>query len=202
MKLWSNRFAPSPRRVRMYCAEKGLSYELVEVDIAAREHLAPGYLAVNPVAELPAAEFDDGQRLTESLAICRRLEELHPEPPLFGRDGPERARVNQWIDRLMFRLYVPMSHVFKHTHAFWAGRLTQVPAWGELQRAEVLAELAALDRHLATSPFVAGPAFTMADVVAFTSIDFGKPSGIRVDPAQTHLHAWFEGIRARPSAKA
>jgi len=85
VKLYTNRFAPSPRRVRMYAAEKGIALELVEVDIAANAHRAPEYLAVNPLAELPTLERDDGTHLTESLAICRWLEEQHPEPSLFGR---------------------------------------------------------------------------------------------------------------------
>jgi glutathione S-transferase len=202
MKLYSNRFAPSPRRVRMYCAEKGLSIPLVEIDIAAREHESPGYRAVNPLAELPTLELDDGTRMTESVAICRYLEELHPEPPLFGRTAAERYEVNRWIDRLMTRMYVPTTHVFRHTHAFWAGRVTQVPAWGELQRETVLAEYAALDGVLAEREHVAGSAFTMADVVAFTTLEFGKPSNLRASPDQPHLQRWYESVKARPSAKA
>jgi glutathione S-transferase len=202
MKLYSNRFAPSPRRVRMYCAEKGVEIPLVEIDIAARAHQAPAYLAVNPLGELPTLELDDGTCLTESLAICRYLEELHPEPPLFGRTIAERYEVNRWIDRLMTRMYVPTTHVYRNTHAFWADRLTQVPAWGELQRAVVLEEYAALDRLLGTREYVAGPAFTMADVVAFTTLEFGKPSNLRASPDQVHLQRWYEAVKARPSAKA
>jgi glutathione S-transferase len=202
MKLYSNRFAPSPRRVRMYCAEKGLSIPVVEIDINARQHQAPEYLAVNPLAELPALELDDGTCLTESLAICRYLEELHPEPPLFGRTPAERYEVNRWIDRLMVRMYLPTTHVYRNTHAFWADRVAQVPAWGELQREAVLAEYAALDGVLAGREYVAGAAFTMADVVAFTALDFGKPSNLRAAPGQVHLQRWYDAVKARPSAKA
>jgi glutathione S-transferase len=202
MKLYSNRFAPSPRRVRMYCAEKGLPLELVEVDIASGQSRSPEYLAVNPLGELPTIEFDDGARMTESLAICRHLEELHPEPPLFGRSAAERRDVNRWVDRLMFRMYVPTTHVFQHTHAFWKGRIEQVPAWGELQRAAVLAEYAALDARLADREHVAGDAFSMADIVAFTTLEFGKPSNLRAGAEHPHLLRWYEAVRARPSAKA
>jgi len=163
----------------MYAAEKGLALELVEVDIAAGANRAPDYLAVNPLAELPTLERDDGSRLTESLAICRWLEERHPEPNLFGRGPEERAEVNRWIDRLLYRLYVPTTAVFRNCHPFWATRLTQVPAWGELQRAAVLAEYDALDAWLAARDWVASDRFTMADVVAYTAVDFGKPSGLR-----------------------
>ena len=202
MKLYTNRYAPSPRRVRMYAAEKGLALELVEVDIAAGEHRGVGYRAVNPLAEVPTLERDDGSRLTESLAICRWLEETHPEPNLFGRTPDERAEVNRWIDRLLFRLYVPTTHVFRNTHPFWATRLSQVPAWGEAQRAAVLAEYAALDTWLAGRDWIAGDRFTMADIVGYVAIDFGKPSGLRVGDAWPALKRWTEAVGSRPSARA
>ncbi len=202
MKLYTNRFAPSPRRVRMYAAEKGLALELVEVDIAAGENRAPQYLAVNALAEMPTLELDDGTRLTESLAICRWLEELHPDPDLFGRLPRERAAINSWIDRLMFRLYLPTTQVFRNTHAFWATRLKQVPEWGELQRQAVQAEYDALDAALAGRDYLARDSFSMADIVAFTAVDFGKPSGMRVGDSRPALRRWYEAVGARPSARA
>jgi glutathione S-transferase len=202
VKLYTNRYAPSPRRVRMYAAEKRLALETIEVDIAANANHAPDYLAVNPLGDLPTLERDDGTRLTESVAICRWLEEEHPEPNLFGRSPRERAEINRWIDRVMFRLYVPTTHVFRHCHPFWANRLTQLPAWGELQRAAVLAEYDALDGWLADRDFIASDRFTMADIVAYTSVDFGKPSGLRVGDARPALKRWYEAVGARPSARA
>ena len=202
MKLYSNRFAPSPRRVRMYAAERGIALDIVEIDIAAKEHLAPAYLAINPRGEVPTLERDDGSYLTESLAICRWLEERQPGPGLFGGDAAQRAAINSCIDALMFHLYVPTTHVFRHTHPFWAGRLTQVPAFGEEARKAVLAEYARLDAALADREFLVAGRFTMADVVAYTSVDFGKPSKLRPDPAQRHLQRWYEAIGARASARA
>jgi glutathione S-transferase len=202
MKLYTNRYAPSPRRVRMYAAEKGIPLELVEIDIANGEIAGAAYRAVNPLAEVPTLELDDGTRLTESMAICRYLEELHPTPPLFGGTPAERAEVNRWCDRLLFRMYVPTTHVFRHTHPFWAGRVVQVPQWGELQRAAVLAEYAALDARLADREYVAGDAFSMADVVAFTTLEFGKPSKLRPDESLAHVQRWYAAVKSRPSAAA
>lgn len=202
MKLYSNRFAPSPRRVRMYAAEKGIALDIVEIDIAAGAHQRPEYLAINPRAELPTLELPDGSHLCESIAICRWLEAEHPQPNLFGRDARERALIDQRIDQLMFRLYVPLTHVFRNTHPFWAERLTQVPAWGEQQRARVLAEYAALEDELAAAEYLVAGRFTVADIVAFTSIDFGKPSNLRLGEAQPNLQRWYAAINARPSARA
>ena len=105
-------------------------------------------LSPNPVGDLPTLVLDDGTVLTESLAICRHLEEIQPLPPLLGTDPRSRARVNETVDRLMFRLYVPATQAFRHTHAFWAERLTQVPAYGELAREAVRQELAWLESAL------------------------------------------------------
>ena len=202
MRLYSNRLAPSPRRVRMFAAEKAIPLDIVEIDIAAGDTQKAAYLSINPLGELPALERPDGTILNESLAICRWLEEQNPTPCLFGSTADERSDINAWIDRLMFRLYVPTTHVFRHTHPFWEKRLTQVPAWGELQRTAVLAEYAALDKHLTQKHFIVGEQFSMADIVAYTSIDFGKPSKLRVTEAMPELLRWYQNIGSRPSAQA
>ena len=140
LKLYTSPYAPSPRRVRMYAAEKGIALEYIDVSIADGGNRDAGFLTINPLGETPVLEREDGSRTTESLAICRWLEERHPDPDLFGADAEERLGVNRWIDRLMFRMYVPTVEVFRHTHTFWAGRVEQVPEFGELQRKAVRAE--------------------------------------------------------------
>lgn len=207
MKLYDNDFAPSPRRVRMFIAEKGLESRGVRitripVDIAANETQSAAFLEVNPLGEVPVLELDDGTRLRESLAICRYLEALHPEPCLFGATPLARARIEAMTLGLMFRVYVPTTHAFRHTHRFWQGRVTQIAEYGALARDQVLAEWQRIDSLLASRPFVAGDTFSFADIVAFTTLEFGKPSGIRLQPAQQHLSRWYAEIAARPSSKA
>ena len=185
----------------MFLAEKGLSIPTVTLDIAAGETGQAEFLAINPLGEVPVLELDDGTRLTESLAICRYLETLHPEPVLLGREALERAQLDALVLQLMFRLYVPTTHAFRHGHKFWAGRITQVPQYADLARQQVLGEWARIDATLATREFIGGDRFSFADIVAYTTLDFGKPSGIRVQPEQTHLARWQTAIAARPSAK-
>jgi glutathione S-transferase len=186
----------------MYAAEKGIALELVNVDIRKNETHSPDFLAVNPVGETPVLELPDGRLLTESLAICRYLDETHSGPDLFGVSTDERAEVNRWIDRLMFRLYVPMTHVFRHSHSFWEGRIPQVPAYGDVARAQVLEELAALDRALEGKDFIARSSFSMADIVGFAATDFGRVVGIRVSPEWPNLSRWYSTIKGRPSVAA
>jgi len=202
MKLYDNAFAPSPRRVRMFLAEKGLAFERVEVDIAAGATGQAEFLAINPMGEVPVLELEDGTRLTESLAICRYIESMHPQPPLLGESPIERARIDAAVLSVMFRLYVPTTHAFRHTHKFWQGRLTQVPTYGDLARQQVLDEWQRIDTLLAGSTFMAGDRFSFADIVAFTTLEFGKVAGIRLQPQQSHLARWRELIAARPSASA
>ena len=202
LKLYDNAFAPSPRRVRMFLVEKGLPFETVSVDIAAGETSSADFLAVNPLGELPVLELDDGTRLRESLAICRYLESMQPEPALLGRNDRERADIESIVLQLMFRVYVPTTHAFRHTHKFWAGRVVQIPEYGALARENVLTEWQRLDRELANREFLAGDRFSFADIVGYTTLEFGKPSGIRLQEGQDHLRRWHAAIAARPSAKA
>lgn len=202
LKLYDNAFAPSPRRVRMFLAEKGLPYESISVDIAASETSSPNFLAVNPLGEVPVLELDDGTRLRESLAICRYLEAVHPEPALLGRTALERADIEAMALQLMFRIYVPTTHAFRHAHPFWAGRITQVAEYGALAKQQVLEEWQRIDRELADREFLAGDSFSFADIVGFTTLEFGKPSGIRMQEDQLHLRRWHATIAARPSANA
>ena len=109
MKLYNTRVAPNPRRVRIFLAEKGVSVPTVEVDLGRMEHKAPDYVAVNPLQRTPALALDDGTVITESIAICRYFEELHPEPPLFGGNPLERATVEMWQRRMEFGLLGPVD---------------------------------------------------------------------------------------------
>lgn len=202
MKLYSNRYAPSPRRVRMFAAEKNIPLELVEVDLAAGETQSPEFLALNPRGELPLLDLGDGTILTESLAICRLLEAQYPEPNLWGRTAAERAAVDCAVDGLMFRLYVPTTQAFRHGHEFWAGRIEQVPAYADVARRLVVAEYALLDRTLEGHDYVCLDRFTMADIVAYTSVEFGKVAGLRPDAGLAALGRWRLRIAERPSGRA
>lgn len=207
MKLYDNEFAPSPRRVRMFIAEKdlagrGVNVERIPIDIAADETRGDAFRAINPLGEVPVLELDDGTRLRESLAICRYLEDRYPEPCLLGSSPLDRAHIEAATLELMFRVYVPTTQAFRHTHRFWQGRVTQIPEYGALVREQVLAEWQRIDEWLGGREFIAGPNFSFADIVAFTTLEFGKPSNIRVQPNQTHLARWHAAIAARPSSKA
>jgi len=203
MLLYHDLRAPNPRRVRIFLAEKGVAYDTIEVSIAAQAHQTPEFRKKNPIALLPVLELADGKILRESMAICRYIEEVYPEPNLFGADAWERAQIEQWNRHAELELLYPISQVFRNTHKFWIGRIRQSPEFGDIMRELVAQRFEWLDGELASRPFIAGSRFTVADITALCAIDFGKVSDIRIDAAKhPHLAAWHQRVSDRPSTKA
>jgi glutathione S-transferase len=203
MLLYHDPRAPNPRRVRIFLAEKGVPYDTIEVSIATSEHQKPEFRKKNPLALLPVLELPDGKILRESMAICRYIEELYPEPNLMGADPWERAQIEQWNRHAELELLIPIAQVFRNTNAFWNGRIKQAPEFGEIMREVVGGRFDWLDGELAQRPYLAGQRFTVADITALCAVDFGKVSNLRIK-AETHpsLAAWHDRVGARPSAKA
>jgi len=203
MLLYHDLRAPNPRRVRIFLAEKGVAYDTIEVSIAASQHQTPEFRKKNPLALLPVLELADGKVLRESMAICRYIEELYPEPNLFGNDPWERAEIEQWNRHAELELLVPIAQVFRNANAFWAGRIKQSPEFAAIMRDLVGDRFDWIEGELARRPYLAGQRFTVADITALCAIDFGKVSNIRIKP-DTHpqLAAWHARVSGRPSAKA
>ena len=202
MILYDSSFAPNPRRARIFLAEKNVEVPIQQIDIGKAENRESPYIDKNPLAGLPMLELDDGTCIAESVAICRYFEEKHPDPPLMGVEAVDRAVVEMWNRRMEFELLQTIAGVFRHTHEFFKGRVNQVPEFGEACRVAAPAKLEWLDRELAERPFIAGPRYTIADITALCSIDFGRVSDIRVEPELKNLSRWYEAVSSRPSAKA
>lgn len=203
MRLHDGGRAPNPRRVRFFLAEKGLAIALVPVDLLKGEHRSEAFRRLNPYEGIPVLELDDGTAIAESVAICRYVEELHPEPPLFGIGASERAMVEMWNRRAEFGLYTAVQAVFRHGHPGGAAlEPVQAPQWAEINRPRVLQHLRLLEERLATAPFLAGERFSIADITAFIAVDFMRITRIAIPPDHTHLLAWRDGVAARPGASA
>jgi glutathione S-transferase len=203
MLLYQDPRAPNPRRVRVFLAEKGVAYDTIEVLIADKAHQTPEFRKKNPIALLPVLELADGRVLRESIAICRYIEELHPEPNLMGADAWERAQIEMWNRHAELELLWPIAQIFRNTHKFWEGRIKQAPEFAVLMREHLSERLDWLEGELGRRPYMAGERFTVADITAMCAIDFGKVSDVRIK-AETHpnLAAWHKRVAERPSAKA
>jgi glutathione S-transferase len=202
VKLYDSAYAPNPRRVRFFLAEKGIEIPAVQVDIGKAENREPEFLAKNPMGGLPLLELDDGSYIAETMAICRYFEELQPDPPLLGTGALDRALVEMWQRRMEFEVFLPIAQTFRNTHEFFKGRLVQVPEYGEACRKLALGRLAWLDELLGEREWVAGDRFTVADITAACGIDFGRVIDIKITPEQKDLTRWHEAVSARPGAKA
>ncbi|MBV9236937.1 MAG: glutathione S-transferase [Xanthobacteraceae bacterium] len=203
MKLYDGGRAPNPRRVRIFLAEKGIEIEKQQVDLGTLEHKGAAYTAVNPLQQVPALELDDGTILTESIAICRYFEALQPEPALFGRNGREAAIVEMWNRRLEQRLLLGVAQVFRHLHpAMKPMENPQVPAWGEANKPRVMEFLRLLDNELAARPYVAGEAFTVADITGLVAVDLMKPAKLAMPDELKNVKRWHAEVTARSSAAA
>ena len=122
MKLYDLKAGMNPRRVRIFLAEKGVTIPRVEVDMAGGENRRAPFLTINPMGTMPVLELDDGTHLSESMAICRYIEELHPQPNLFGATPLERAQVEMWNRRMELEIMRPAQDVFLHLSPFWVGK--------------------------------------------------------------------------------
>ncbi len=203
MKLYDGGRAPNPRRVRVFLAEKGVEVPLVPVDMGALGHRSPEIAGLNPLQRLPVLVLDDGTVLTESIAICRYFEALHPQPALFGKGALGEALVEMWQRRLELNLMFPVAQAFRHIHpAMKEWEVPQIAEWGEANKPKALEFLHLLDRELAEREFVAGDELSVADITGMIAIDFMKPARIEVPAACGNVLRWYEGLKARPSAAA
>jgi glutathione S-transferase len=203
MKLYNDSLAPNPRRVRIFAAEKGVNLTLEEVDILAGQSRTPEFLAKNSSGGVPVLELDDGSHLSESVAICRYLEGLHPEPNLLGRDLLEQADIERWNRRMELELFAVIGRTVQNTSPIFQGRFKQFPEYGEAQRAVVYQRLERMDRELNGHQFVAGNRFTIADITALVAIDIGgRLADIKIAPELAHLTRWHNAVSKRPSANA
>jgi glutathione S-transferase len=203
LKLYNSNFAPNPRRVRIFLAEKGLSIPRIEVDLGKLEHKTAEFSALNPFQTIPVLELDDGTKISESIAICRYVEELHPEPNLFGATPLERATVEMWQRRVELHLMLPIAQVMRHSHPHMAQMEDpQVPDWAAANRSRALRNMLIFDGVLSDRPFIVGDRFTVADITGLVALDFTRPARIAIPAELGNLNRWFAELKARPSAAA
>jgi glutathione S-transferase len=205
MKLYVSPRAPNPRRVLMFLVEKNINgLELVNVDLNAQEHKTEAYRAKSPLARVPALELDDGRVLTETRAICTYVEGRYPTPNLMGHNAEERAFIEMADRRVEWYFMLPLANAIRHTHPGLAPlEQPQFPDFGHSQVAKARETAAWFDTVLQQQPWVAGERFTIADITAFCTVEFGRLA--RFKPADEGLHAlqaWRDRVAARPSALA
>ena len=209
MKFYDCATAPSPRRVRIFLAEKGLAVPTIQVDLRSGEHLKPAFRSINPDATVPALALDTGAVITDAVAICHYLEELHPDPPLIGATPQERAITIAWNRRIERDGFYAAMEAFRNATPGLKGRAIpgpddyeQIPALAERGRRRVLRFFAWMNEHLAEREFVAGPRYSIADITTQITLEFARWAKLAVPDNCPRLAQWFAAVSSRPSAKA
>ncbi len=208
MKFYDCKTAPSPRRVRIFIAEKGIEVEAIEVDLANREQLGAEFRKINPDCTVPVLELEDGTRLTEIFAICQYLDETFPEPPLMGVSATERSLVTMWNTKIEHQGLAAMAECLRNRAKGMQGRaLTgpddyeQIPELVDRGRKRFEVFMDKMDRHLKDSEFVVGDAFTIADISLLVAIDFAAWSKISIGEEMVNLSRWYDLVSQRPGAR-
>ncbi len=205
MKLYTYAGAPNPRRVHIFLAEKGIEIPFQHVDILKRANRTPEFIEkVNVMGGLPVLELDDGSHIAESVSICRYLEALNPDPSLFGATPKEQGVIDMWLRRVELNFMVPVVHVWIHGSPLTkAVNPNQIAEAAEQGRKIVERYFGFLDRQLADREFLAGDAYSVADISALCTLDFAAALNSLVhSPDLENLTRWHKSVSARPSAIA
>lgn len=199
--------APNPRRARMFIAEKGLTIETREISIARGEQLSDAFLAINPRATVPVLVTDEGDTLTENLGIAAYLEARFPTPPLLGTTPSEKGAVAMWNATVEFHGGMPIAETLRNGNPHMKDRAitgatnyAQIPELAERGRARVATFFTMLEHRLTESRYIAGDFFSLADISTFVFVDFARVIKERIPAGNTATQAWFESVKARPSA--
>lgn len=200
MLLYTAALAPNPFRVQAFLAEKGVEIPVELVDILGGQTRTPAFHKINSLGEVPVLKLDDGSLLTESLAICRYLESLYPEPALMGRDAAEAAKIEMWSRRMEQQIMGPIGQVGLHSFSFFAEKIEQFPAYAESQKRLMLNRWAWLDEELSDGrSYVCGDRFSVADITGMAALMICDFAEVPVPEHLEHARRWEAAVRARPS---
>ena len=200
MKIYSSPVAPSPRKVLIFIAEKGIdNVQIVNLDLGKLEHKTPEYKKIAPNSRVPALELESGEVILETTAICRYLECKYPEPNMFGTDPMEIAHIEMWYSRVSFELMMPLMHGFRHTHPHMSQLENQNNEFGLAQRELAVNSLKHYEELMCDKEFLTCEKFTYADIQMVTSLQFlVRLNKIDINDYQ-NLKTYIDNIAARPS---
>ena len=207
MKLYDFELAPNAQRVRVFLAEKGLEVPTEQLNVRDDDQFVEPFTSMNPFHCVPFLELDDGTVIAESMSICRYLEDLHPDPPLFGRTAEERAVIDMWLRRFELDAFIPMLHAVRNHVPMFAGRvvpgtrtdLPQLPVMVSRGKEMMEVFLARVEPHMAQNEFIAGPDFTVADITGFFTVRMTNALEMDLTTSYPAVTAWFAKVSQRPA---
>lgn len=202
MKIYDTKTAPSPRRVRIFLAEKNIPMKYVQVDLQNGENISPQMRQKNPIGKIPILELEDGTCISEGASICLYFEQLYPDINLLGKNALEKANIDMWHRQVELYFFGQVGMCFQHTTGYFKDRMTPVKEYGDVAGKNAIDFLKVLEKRLSESEFIAADRFTIADITAMCAIDFARVVNIKLTDEQTNLKRWYNAVSSRPSAKA
>ena len=207
MKLYDFELTPNAQRVRVFLAEKGLEVPTEQLNVRDDDQFVEPFTSMNPFHCVPFLELDDGTVIAESMSICRYLEELNPEPPLFGRTAEERAVIDMWLRRFELDAFIPMLHAVRNHVPMFAGRvvpgtrtdLPQLPVMVTRGKEMMEVFLARVEPHMAQNEFIAGPDFTIANITGYFTVRMTNALEMDITTSYPAVTAWFAKVSQRPA---
>ena len=198
MHLYTQNASPNGQRVSIFLKEKGIELPMTQIDLRAGENLGEEYRAKNPFGRVPVLELDDGSHLSESHAICRFIEGLHPDPNFFGTTSEEQAIIEMWSRRVELNVMMPVAQAFRNITGFFKDREKVVPEWGEVAAQAAQVAVVIFNDHLADNEYLTGNRYTIADMMLAITLSFAKDVGQDLLTAE-HIARWHVQVAARPA---
>jgi glutathione S-transferase len=203
LKIYSSPVAPSPRKVIIFIAEKGIeNIQVKNLDLGKLEHKTSEYKKIAPNSRVPALELDSGEIILETTAICRYLECIYPEPNMFGSTPMEIAQIEMWYSRVSFELMMPLMHGFRHTHPHMSQLENQNNEFGIAQRELAIKSLRHYDEVIANKDYISCNKFTYADIQMVTSLQFLVRLNKIDISGYSNLDSYINNVASRPSFTA
>ena len=194
MRLYDYPLSGNGYKVRLLLSQLGTQYEYVTVDILAGAARTPEFLARNPLGKVPVLELDDGRTLPESNAI---LFWLAQGTPFWPTDAFEQATALKWL------FFEQRSHLPTVGAARYWVKLHPSPLTDEQRsvvhdlQAKGRDALTVMEPHLAGHDFLAGGAYSIADISLYAYTHLAHEGGIDVEPFAA-ISAWLARVRAQP----
>ena len=198
MHLYTASTSPNGQRVDVFLKEKGIEIPTTEIDLRGAENLTAEFITKNPSGRVPVLETDAGIFLSESVAICRFIESLHPEPNLFGQSGEQQAAIEMWHRRVEFNLYLPVAQAFRNISGYFKDRETVSAEWGQISAETAKKAVAMFDEQLSDNGYIAGDTFSIADITLAITWTFAKNTRQEL-PQLANITSWHERITSRAS---
>jgi len=204
--LYYDSIGPNPKVVRVFMAERGISGIPTEtIDLRGGENRKEPFLSKNPAGQCPALALDDGSVIAEITAICEYLDEVGPAgKTLIGATPEERAETRMWARRIDLNILEPMANGFRFGEGLkmFQDRIYCIPQASDDLKKTAQKNLTWLDGLIAGRQFICGDRLTLADILLFVFVDFFAGIKQPLNPDNKNIAAWYERMKARPSAAA